>query len=82
MKKKIILVAVIFFSFHTLIEAQNIKKCNTTKLMNYEIENNQEYKKARKENIIINRNFIHNFSTISFAHFNVLSSCLLVGASQ
>ena len=41
------------------MEAQNIKKCNTTNLMNYEIENNQEYKQARKENILINKNFIN-----------------------
>ena len=57
MKKKTILAAIICFSFHTVIDAQNLKKCNTTKLMNYEIENNQEYKNARKENILINRNF-------------------------
>lgn len=57
--RKIKILIIVFFSFHTLIEAQNLKKCNATKLMNYEMENSPEYKNARQENIIINREFIN-----------------------
>ena len=55
--------------FTSILHAQNLKKCNTSYLMNQELKICEDYRNARENIINENKNWIYNNKNLKEIHF-------------